>query len=107
MAAFVILNPWEPELSRKAESAGAWGFLVRGREKMTVEIAHDGFARQSLVRETIRQPHADGRTCDWCGQNPHGRLFRYGNQPESISGRIDWDGNHLFCSVGCYRSYHA
>ena len=69
--------------------------------KGVVQISHDGFARESLVRDVVPTLL---QTCDWCGQNPYGRLFRYGVQPDSISGRINWCKG-LFCCIECFRSY--
>lgn len=72
-----------------------------------VQISHDGFARQSIMRETVRT--AEG--CASCGmrrQNKKGRslyrLFRYCVQPDD-SGRTN-PIQGLFCSIGCMRTYH-
>lgn len=69
-----------------------------------VSISRDPFAREEIVRETVETTS----TCKWCGQHRRGgtKLFRYGIQPDSISGRINWiDGD--FCSIGCMRNYHG
>jgi hypothetical protein len=69
--------------------------------KPTVTIGRDSFARHDIIRETVRT----SKTCDWCGNNERGRLFRYGTSPDSIQNRDSWSSG-LFCSIGCYRSYH-
>lgn len=67
-----------------------------------VGIARDPFARVDIVREAV--PATDRRPCGWCGNGP-GR-FRYGFQPDSISGRINWCGPHTFCCVSCWRAFY-
>ena len=68
-----------------------------------VSVSRDPFAREDIVRETVETSN----TCDWCGNMRRGgKLFRYGIQPDSINGRVNWiDG--LFCNIGCMRSYHG
>lgn len=67
---------------------------------MPTTISRDVFARMDVVRETVTKP--DRKPCAWCGQLAR---FRYGVQPDSISGRVSWY-DKMFCSVGCLRSYH-
>ena len=64
-----------------------------------VEIYHDGFARYSILRQTIKK---DYRTlCLFCGKDAK---FKYYIQNDdstrlnSISGK--------FCSISCMRAYH-
>lgn len=72
-----------------------------------VEISHDAFARQSVMRERVpagvRQ--AQAVTCAWCGGvNAKGGLYRYGISPDGIGRRIGM-GSRMFCGVSCWRSY--
>lgn len=71
-----------------------------------IEINHDGYARQEIVRQSL----GAGRfqTCDWCGsKNGHGGLFAYGiRADDSLSGRVD-EIRGEFCSIGCMRTYHS
>lgn len=75
-----------------------------------VQINHDPFAREDLIRETVHLLELTGPTCAWCGgagmhlSGDERRLFRYGI--ETDSGRISWQ-NELFCSVDCMRIYHS
>ncbi len=82
---------------------------------MTIRtINRDPFARASLVREAV--PLDEPRHCQFCGQRRqrHARpgdaicahLFRYGTQPDSISGRINWHSG-TFCSKSCHDAYHG
>lgn len=72
-------------------------------ERQPVQINHDPFGRFSTMRTSER---AEGHTCDWCGNVRRGGfLFRYGTWPDDRA-YIGWD-SHLFCSVGCYRTYHG
>lgn len=79
---------------------------------MATELSHDAFGRFSVMRESAHFPDAvDAPDCEYCGMRGQKtasgwRLFRYGNQSDGYGSRPQWD-NHLFCSVGCYRSYHA
>ena len=78
---------------------------------MTTQIAHDPFARASLMRETHYR--MDGTTCAWCGGVSKARsgyaprLFHY--FWEDDSGRKPFfsqpRNNELFCSVSCFRTY--
>ena len=66
-------------------------------------ISRDPFARQDTVRQSVTTT----QSCSWCGQTRNGgKLFEYGTQPDSISGRINWHRG-LFCSKGCHNSYHS
>lgn len=74
-----------------------------------VTISHDAFGRWCLLRESVAAVDVirQSLSCSWCGgRRPAGGLFRYGTAPDDAPGRISWD-RRLFCSVGCYRSYHA
>ena len=65
------------------------------------QINRDPCARASLMRT----PDKDRGTCRWCGQP--GR-FAYGCERDGISTsytRPHFEGP--FCSVSCYRIYHA
>ena len=64
-----------------------------------VQINRDPFARATLVRHRYIGPD---QSCRWCGQD--GR-FCYGWEEDQRPGRYDTTGP--FCSVGCYRDYHA
>ena len=75
-----------------------------------VAIARDPFARGDVVRATLHT--AVTHTCDWCGQpgrpikrGGH-RLFIYGWESDDRPGRAAF-ARGMFCSVGCYRSYHS
>ncbi len=82
---------------------------------MTVRIINrDPFARANLVREAV--PLDEQCSCKFCGKlrKRHARaldlicahLFRYGTQPDSIRGGINWhDGT--FCSKSCHDAYHG
>jgi hypothetical protein len=79
-------------------------------EMRMCQIARDPFARQTLVRMTIRPPAA-GQTCSWCGgirttRCHHPYLYRYGTEPDAMYARVSWHSG-LFCSKGCHDSYHA
>lgn len=63
-------------------------------------ISRNVFARHELHRESVV---ASVRTsCDWCGARPH-RLFQYRRETD---GGTTYKDQHLFCCVGCFRSYH-
>lgn len=67
-----------------------------------IQISHDPVARLSVVRRREKAPQ---KLCRWCGSPRKSLvLFRYGIQPDSLSGRVEWDG-HLFCSKSCRDSY--
>ena len=68
---------------------------------MRVQLSHDGFARQSLMREKT----AAGE-CAWCGCR-RDRLFRYYFESDGdMYGRSRLFIDHkAFCSVGCWRAY--
>ena len=57
-----------------------------------------------LKDDVIRRVVKTKQTCDWCGSNHKGRLYQYGSLSPML--RQSWD-NHLFCSIGCCKSYHA
>lgn len=68
-------------------------------------IKHDGMARQSLVRETVRST----KGCTECGSWEHydHALFRYGTQRDDrMNGSVDWHTG-LFCSKSCHDGYHG
>lgn len=67
-----------------------------------VQISRDPFARQELVRRTIYSPKVNPPVCDWCGSRAR---FQYGTWRDG-SARPDYD-LRVFCSVGCYRSFHS
>lgn len=64
-----------------------------------ISINRDPYARTETIRRTVQT----NKGCDWCGENPHGRLFQYGT--ESDNGR---GGFHKgsFCSKSCHDAYH-
>jgi len=67
-------------------------------------ISHDGFARETLVRETVTPFR--GVTCAQCGGlSKKGKLYRYAYLPDDGSKQRRIDG--YFCSVSCMRAYHA
>ena len=73
-------------------------------------ITRDPFARQTLVRATVR-PLAHGESCAWCGGIRTSRrfrsasLYRYGTERVALHPRVPWhDG--LFCSKSCHDAYH-
>jgi len=68
-----------------------------------VAINRDPFARGSQVRRTV--PVTDRQSCAWCGQT--GAKFEYGWQADDKAHPSLHSDQHLFCSVGCYRSYHS
>lgn len=48
-----------------------------------VQLSHDPFARQSVVRRIVETL----RRCEWCGNHRHERngyskLFEYGSEPD-------------------------
>lgn len=63
-------------------------------------ISHDGFARESVVRENVS---VGFQSCKWCGMRAR---YRYGTQTDQLSGLIDWWPG-VFCTIGCARSYHS
>jgi hypothetical protein len=66
-----------------------------------VQINHDAFARQSVIRVPDNSKHA---TCDWCGgTRARGGVFRYG--VETDDGRRHWD-SHRFCGLDCRNIYY-
>jgi len=67
--------------------------------RKVVQLSSDPFARTTTVRKVIQT----WNTCDWCGQNHKGHLFRYGSDNDWRTG---WD-NRVFCSIGCRRDYYA
>ncbi len=67
----------------------------------TVQISHDAFAREALTREVVRTQ----ATCSWCGNNHHGRLFRYYVEPDRVQSQQNAIKG-LFCSVNCMRTYN-
>lgn len=62
-------------------------------------ISRDPFARTELHRKTIKTD----KKCDWCGQNPHGRLFQYYSETDGGT-RNTHKG--LFCKLTCHNDYH-
>lgn len=70
---------------------------------MTIQLSHDGFARESLLRDSVEI----SRSCDWCGgKRKNGKLFAYRVQGDSFGARSS-QIKGLFCSVNCMRSYHG
>lgn len=70
-------------------------------------ISHDGFARQSTVRESVSQrfnPTGKG-ACKECGQQRR-TLYRYGTERDDRLTRDRLTGP-LFCSIGCARAYNS
>lgn len=65
------------------------------------QIYHDGFARESLMRKVVKTE----KTCDWCGNNHHKRLFNYGFERDDRRGVTPQ--KELFCSIGCMRVFHS
>lgn len=61
-----------------------------------VELSHDPFARQSVVRECV----SIGGECFNCGlrRKP---LYRYGIQRDDRPGTIDWE-RYKYCNKGCH-----
>ena len=68
---------------------------------MCVTIKHDAFAREELQRQVVTTTSG----CDWCGQNHHGRLFRYAITQDGLMKRRNWLKG-LFCSISCMRAYN-
>ena len=66
-----------------------------------VSISRDPFAREELVRRVI---HTE-KTCDWCGNNCHNRLFEYGIESDALYHRVNWIKGH-FCSVNCMMDFY-
>lgn len=71
----------------------------------------DCFAREDYVKQKIFV--SDKETCAWCGSVKQSKtgfkrkyLFRYGTQPDSISGKVYWQ-KELFCCVDCMRIYNS
>jgi len=62
-------------------------------------ISRDSFARV----DTVRRSAPNGSTCQFCGSPAR---YQYGEQPDSLSGRVIWDA-HRFCSISCRRAYHS
>lgn len=72
-----------------------------------VEISHDAFARQSVIRERVPSGvrMAQSVTCAWCGgTNASGGLFRYGISRDD-NGRTMGMGSRMFCGISCHRDY--
>jgi hypothetical protein len=74
-----------------------------------VEISHDAFARQSIVRR-ITENHSE---CDNCGQQRLvlkvvKGLYQYGTSRDDRPGEsnVNWHKG-LFCSKGCHDAYHS
>jgi len=64
-----------------------------------VQISHDGFARQSVFRESVKTD----KTCSWCGSKRQtGKLFQYSveNDDGVRANRI----RGLFCSLPCMKA---
>ncbi len=75
--------------------------------KASVQISHDGFARETLER-MIHHVHPDHATCAWCGGNHAGHLFSYHTQPDDA--KLQSPCSHapkLFCSLSCFRAYYC
>jgi len=70
---------------------------------MATTISRDPFARTETTRTSVTVQAGEG--CAWCGSlNGRSSLFRY--TVESDGGR-SWPDTHLFCSIGCRRSYYS
>ncbi len=70
---------------------------------MSTQISHDGFARQSLLRDSVET----SKSCDWCGEKrKSGNLFAYRVERDSLGARSN-QIKGLFCSVNCMRIYHG
>jgi len=83
-------------------------------------VSRDPFARYDFVRKQLTGfsavlPDSDGsfasrlHACDWCGTVRRTRKgypfsYRYGVQPDSLSGHIHWDAG-TFCSLSCRQSH--
>jgi hypothetical protein len=69
-------------------------------------LKHDGYARQALVRETIKST----KGCRNCGAWEHydHALFRYGTERDDRPGQnnVSWHEG-LFCSKSCHDSFHS
>lgn len=68
------------------------------RDYAIVQLRRDPFARQTLVKKCVGVA-----SCRNCGQSR--RLWVYGTQPDSISGRTNWHTGS-FCGLSCHDSYH-
>lgn len=65
---------------------------------MATEVRHDGFARQSLMREVTHK-----QNCYYCGTA--GAKWRYGILPDDrLNGRIEWCPG-AFCNISCWDSF--
>jgi hypothetical protein len=72
-------------------------------ENMPVVISHDPFARVETVRKIVHT--TDG--CANCGNNYHGRLFRYGHRrDDNLSGTVALE-SRAFCGKVCRDQYTA
>jgi hypothetical protein len=73
-----------------------------------IPYSRDPFARITYVKERVFVSNEE--TCAWCGQRKQDKkgtyLFRYGEEPDSISGKVNWQ-KELFCSVECMRTYNS
>ena len=69
----------------------------------TVQIKRDAFARMTLLRTSTRAVE-----CAWCGTTPKYRSFHYWWMPDTVNMVNTRMADALeFCSIGCWRSYHA
>lgn len=71
-----------------------------------MQISHDTFTRDSLVRTNYYNEH---KTCSWCGgarQTSAGRQYLYDYAIESANYRQTLIDGH-FCCIGCMRAYHG
>ena len=66
-----------------------------------ITLAHDSFARQSLIRQLI--PAQDRQQCcAWCGA-PRAK-YHYGTQSDGYGARPQLLARP-FCSISCFRSF--
>ena len=65
-------------------------------------VRHDGFARESLHRET------SGKACAWCGQKGPKPNYTYTVEGDAEAGCVrPRAGAKAFCNLECYDSYNG
>lgn len=74
---------------------------------MSQTVRRDPFARETLIKSRIYEPH---HGCGECGRilhsHPTGRPYLYQFSVETDGGTIHPDPK-LFCSVGCRSIYYS
>lgn len=70
---------------------------------MITQIQRDGFARTSLMRQLLSKVDRGG--CRWCGNAAKYSYAWVGDAQSPLSATVKYSGP--FCTVSCFRSYHA